>query len=456
MMSVTPMTAYNRLPRSLQSAALTLVGKKANIKRYNREFEFQLHAFEARRMQPWEQIHHYRKSALGRLLYAASKTAFYSKLFDELGATWQEFIDPSTFQQLPPVTKDHLARNIEAFESRPPLPEDDLIETSGTTGASLRLPASANLYPTQWALWWAAWKWLGIERGTPWALFASNPIVPPSETKVFWRQNLASRETRYSVYHISPATAPCYVRQLNRDQNPWIHGNPSAITLLATYMLRFGIELEYRPRWITTSSENLPPSSEHLITKAFGTRPTQHYGLAEANANFSGCSLGRMHVDEDFAFVEFLPSQQHESLRVLGTGFFNHRTVVLRYDTGDLATLGERCNCGHWGRTVASIDGREGDYVTLPSGARVSSLASPFHACSWMTEGQLYQTPDGELTVRYVPSRPLSSELLSAFELELRLRVGHAIAISFEEHDRLPRTRGGKVRLVTSDYSPIE
>jgi phenylacetate-CoA ligase len=321
------------------------------------------------------------------------------------------------------------------------------------------LPASGNVDPEQWAVWWRYRGWHGIHRPTQMALFASAPVARPNETRRFWRHNYSQRETRYSIYHISRDTVHAYVAQLDAEETAWIHGNPSAISLLAHYMNLEGLRLRRPLRWLTVGSENLTSGYSATMQRAFNVKPIQHYGLAEANANFSECTEGSLHIDEDFAFVEFLtPDTQPSHQRIIGTSFANARTALLRYDTGDLATLsGIECRCGHWGRVVDSLDGRQGDYITLPSGARVASLASPFHSTTWLVEGQLFQDRKGDLEVRYVPNRPVSQEMLREFESRLRQRVGADVRVTFGEYTALPRTARGKVRLVVSDYeAPLE
>ena len=90
--------------------------------------------------------------------------------------------------------------------------------------------------------------------------------------------------------------------------------------------------------------------------------PGPALGLAEAVANISECERGRLHVDEDFAAVEFVPEQTGRRHRIVGCNFTNLATPLLRYDTGDLAVLDDDgCDCGRPGRVVASVDGRQED-----------------------------------------------------------------------------------------------
>lgn len=447
-------TLYDGLPRLAQEAAVSTAGARIARQRYGAAFDRIAEEYEARLTWPREAILSLRAVRLAQALQRASRAPFYREFFHSRGARWQDFCSPEAFRELPIISKEDLQLRGEEFEVRPARKGDVVVSTSGTTAASLSLPMSSNVDPEQWAVWWRYRNLHGISRGTPMALFASNPVVPVREKDVFWRHNLPERETRYSVYHLRPDSFRRYVDQLNSEQKPWIHGNPSAIALLASFMNQEGIRLEYQPQWVTTGSENLTPNYRESIKSAFGVGPIQHYGLAEANANFSECTAGRLHVDEDYSYVEFEPNSLNE-MRIVGTSFSNERTAVMRYETGDLCSVGEAlCPCGHWGRVVESMDGRQGDYVTLPSGVRVASLASPFHETSWLSEGQLFQDSMGRIEIRYVPRRPVDVNDFREFEQALRRRVGQDAEIHFREFESIPRTSRGKLRLVVSEFEP--
>jgi phenylacetate-CoA ligase len=175
--------------------------------------------------------------------------------------------------------------------------------------------------------------------------------------------------------------------------------------------------------------------------------------LAEAVANISQCPAGHLHVDEDFSYVEFLPDVDGMS-RIVGTSFSNRAVSILRYDTGDLArTSNDVCSCGRAGRLVTSLDGRLTDYIVLPGGRKVASLATPFHDADGLREAQLYQAKDGNLVIRYVPISGGAVDL-NSLESSLRVRVGGEIKISFEQLAQIPKTKRGKTKLVVSDFQP--
>lgn len=445
---------YRYLPTWAQDIAVSGKGVLTRYHRYDAKFRRLLRGYLERAAWTSDQILEYRDRQLARSLERASRSAYYRDVFRSMGAQWQDFSSPTEFATLPVVTKAELVEDIDRFRPRPPISSDQTIGTSGTTGTSLSFPVSSNVEKDQWAVWWRYRAWHGIERGERCGLFASAPVVHGERWSRPYRVDWVNRDVRFSIFHVSDQSAPRYVAALDRTSVSWIHGNPTAIALLAWHMNEQGLKLARQLRWVTVGSENLLPWQRQAIINAFGCAPIQHYGLAEAVANISECPHGNLHVDEDFSYLELVEQDDDGLSAIVGTSFSNDAVSVLRYHTGDLVRLKDgRCSCGRWGRLVDSLDGRLTDYVVLPGGKRVASLAAPFHATKGLRAAQLYQAPTGDLVVRYVPAGAgISPEALSGLERELRLRVGQAIAISFEQWSDIPRTKRGKTKLVVSDY----
>jgi phenylacetate-CoA ligase len=243
-----------------------------------------------------------------------------------------------------------------------------------------------------------------------------------------------------------------YVEELRRRRPPWLHGYPSLIALLAGYVLETGKDLGYQLRWITLGAENLMPQQASLIEQAFGVKPRQHYGMAEAVANISECERGALHVDEDFAGVEFLAGIDETGHKIVGTNFSNWATPLLRYEVGDIVTMSNRgCSCGRPGRVVAGIDGRLEDYIILRNGTKLGRLDHLFKDMINIREAQIRQRSRGELLIRVVPGDHYTDADERTLQRETRLRVGDNVDIEVERVEKIERTANGKLRFVVSE-----
>lgn len=447
---------YNVLPPILQDAAVSVVGWKQKQRRYDERFNRKFEGYIERDKQSVDAMLAFQRKQIEFALEQASRTVYYSQIFQKLGAHWSELCSPENFTKIPLTYKSDVANNPSAFMPRNFLKGDIKIATSGTTGQSLSFNASQSFDSEQWAVWWRFRNSFGIKPGIKCALFSSTPIVPPQERNRFWRLNIAYNEYRFSVFHISDKTVKSYVASLNKIKAPWIHGNPSALALLARLILKNNYKITYTPTWLSIGSENMLPWQLETITKVFGVKPIQHYGLMEGVSNISECPHGRLHTDEDFAYTEYLKCDNSSEFMIVGTAFHNDAFSLIRYVTGDLATPESphiKCDCGRNGRIVKKIDGRLTDYITLPNGERVASLAGPFHGTSGLAEAQIYQDKYGALTIRYVPSLDWDERNLKSIEYKLRDRIGHEISIQFKQVERVERTSRGKIKLVVSEYS---
>lgn len=446
-------TLYYRSPAALQEVFSNAAGHRLQIKRYADSYHETELEYEARSIWSNRALLAYSRSRRAQALAMASLTPHYAKVFSDLGAEWHELMDDEAFRQIPQTSKSALRSEPEAFSPRSRVARDEMARTSGTTGASLEVLRSRSAVDEQWAAWWRYRGWHGIRRGERCALFAGRRIMRPDQGAPYWRHNIPGSELRFSAYHISPRTAPQYIRRLNQYAPRWIHGYSSAIVNLATCILNQDLKVAAPIRWISLGGENVTSLQVDLIEKAFGIKPIQHYGLAEGAANFSTCTHQRLHVDEDFAGVEFV-SQQGGMARIIGTTYANHARILLRYDTGDLATLNqsqELCGCGFGGRIVTRLDGRGDETISLPDGRLVGTPEDAFQADLGVAQAQIVQRLDGSIVISYIPSRSWDGSSLSKTESALRRYLGEEISISFREVKKLVTTQGGKVRLVLKE-----
>lgn len=231
-----------------------------------------------------------------------------------------------------------------------------------------------------------------------------------------------------------------YVSTLKKFNVKWIHGYPSAINVLAEYVLSNGIELPLE--FVTTGAENLLEFQKSTIKRAFGCMPYEHYGMAEAVANISEDKNYKMHIDEDFAAVELLPLNS-DTNEIVGTNLSNYAMPLLRYRTGDTCKVDDN-------RNILSIDGRLEDYVVLPNGSKVGRLDHVFKDLVHIREAQIIQKSPCEIIVKIVKNSGYDKMDEDTLFNELRTRL-LGVNCSVVYVSSLPRTKTGKLRFVVSE-----
>jgi phenylacetate-CoA ligase len=457
-------TLYDRAPAWAQDVLCSAEGLRLRRERFSGGFAARLAAALQRGQWSDAQLAAYRLARLRTMLiHAGRHVPAMRERFAACGFVPERISHPDELEALPILDKHafvelgHTARaqSIPRGEDR----EAIALQSSGTTGAGLRLLMSRGALQEQWAICWRFRHWHGIEPGTWCAQLTGRTIVPVDHhAPPYWRTNLAGRQLLLSSFHLAPATAESYLEAIATRGIPWIHGYPSMVSALADAAAASRVELG-AVRWVTLASESVSPAQRARILAGFGVVPREHYAQTESVANFSECPLGQLHVDEDHAYVEFLPHGTTEdgraTHRVIGTSLDNWHQPFIRYDTGDIVTLADGpCACGRPGRIVAEIDGRREDVLVLHGGRVVGRTDHIFKSLEFVREAQIRQTKVGAVELHVVPRGPWTP----AFETLLRdaavARLGHDTEIEIRIRDRIERTKNGKLRLVVRTEEP--
>lgn len=447
---------YLKLPIPLQNLACNIEGYRIKRSRYDSTFMSRLAKANKRTYSSREDLFGYRDAQIRKFIFHCYETVpYYKHLFDERRVKPEYIKGLDDLKILPILTKDEVKANYKDLLSTA-VPENKhlISHTSGTTGGGLRFATTLESQQEQWVTWWRYRNWHGIALETWCAYFGGRSLVPLSQKATpFWRINYPGKQIMFSAYHMNNENMTHYVKYLNQKQPKWLHGYPSLLSLLAGYVLETGKKLNYQVKWITIGAENLLEQQKDLIKEAFGVYPIQHYGMAEGAANISQCEKGNLHVDEDYAAIEFEPNTEGSGFKVIGTNFTNYAFPLLRYDTQDLVNIedGTSCFCGRHGRIVKTIDGRKEDYVVLRDGTRIGRMDHIFKDLVNINEAQIYQQIPGKIEVRIVKGKEYNASDEKKLHLEIEKRLGKDTQIDFSYVEKLERSKTGKLRFVINE-----
>ncbi len=427
---------YDLMPVPVQEWMIDYEGARRNRIRFSGDFEKMLAGYMDRSFWDRGRVLEYQKGRLGDYL---------ARVFQ---CPPQEALE--RYANHPVMAKKDARRYFRPEElARHPHVKS---HTSGTTGTGLIFYTTHQAVREQWAAWWRFRLWHGIPR-EEWSCFFGAPKVVPLNRRrpPFWRENRPGRQLIFSNYHMDRDTAPLYLEKLRQSGHRWIQGFPSSISLLAAFACDRGIRVPVK--WVSVSAENLLAHQVKLIERAFGVKPIQHYGQEEAVANISECPKGKLHVDEDFSRAEFVPSDHGKNIyHITGTNYSNGIFPLVRYDTGDLATLveGDACDCGRPGRVVRSLDGRLNDYVLSKSGNPIGLLDHMFKDCVNVRTVQVRQERAGFITILMVKGDGYGPQDEATFREQVRYVLGGEMDYEIQYVEEIPKTGRGKHRLVVS------
>jgi phenylacetate-CoA ligase len=210
-------------------------------------------------------------------------------------------------------------------------------------------------------------------------------------------------------------------------------------------------------KMIFTGGELLHEQVRKMAEKSFSCPVRDRYGSMESSWVAWQCEKGSYHVQSDQALVEVVdesgePLPEGKTGRIVVTPLWRTAMPFIRYDLGDRGALGGKCACGRSLPVMKGIEGRDDDFIRLPSGrlrsARTVNLLDDIRG---ILSYQITQEKPDLFVVRFTPSR---AGLLEAERSEIRKRIvegclGESVSVEFEQAEHL-RGTSGKIRTVVS------
>ena len=446
------MQIYNKLPIFAQNLACYYEGNRILRTRLGEAFQTQLDEYCSHDNWSYDQMCSLRDEKLRKMIsHCYSTVPYYRRCFDDRGIDPKSIKTIDDLNVLPIITKDEVKKHISDFlSSAVDTSLTKIHPTGGTTGAGLRFVTTNTEEAEQWAVWWRYRIRNGIDYGAKCGVFGGKVVVPLKQKKApFWRMNAPCNQVYFSSYHITNETVRDYVNCIRSQNINWIHGYPSVIADLAQKMVDVGLTLSIGH--VSIGAENLYKWQSDVIEKAFGVKPIQHYGLTEGVANISENPDRTLSVDEDFCCVEFVEFPG-EGTKIIGTTLSNYAMPLLRYDTGDLATVPDKAIHNDHGRIICGLNGRSNEFVLLPNGTKVGAAAISLIINDFpeIMSSQIIQNSIEKIEVDIIIKQRSNLDDKKLM-YKLRERFGNAIDIQIRYVDNLKKTKSGKQKLVISE-----
>jgi phenylacetate-CoA ligase len=448
---------YSRSPLLVQNAMASGYGLRERVRRYHGSFRATVAELQRRQ---WEDPEVLRADQVARLraqlTWCAAEVPHYRDEFRRLGFDPAEVTDVADLAALPLLDKEAVRADPERFVADADRGHLIAQTTGGTTGTPLRYWATIDAVRANYATYEArSRRWAGTRFGDRTASLHGQPIVPAEQQEgPFWRRNLAFNQLYLSVYHLNDRTLPAYIDALEAFDPRAVVGYTSAVHRLATHLLDTGDVGRVSPSTVMVSSETLSASAREDIELAFGCRVFNGYSLGELVAYVSECPHGSLHVSTEYGALELVETEVGSE--IVATGLINRGMPLVRYRTGDLAAAStERCSCGRGLPVFSALQGRADDVVRTPEGSVVgpAPMSLAFQRVARLQRAQVIQDDPASITVLLEPAPGFDDDDEAFLDQELRKRLGTTLAITYERVSALPRTSGGKERLVVSSIA---
>lgn len=420
---------------------------------YHRMVEF---LYRSENWTPAEQACFQYDSMRSLLQYAEENISWYQKSFAEHGVSSRTFVNLEDIQKFPTVSKEDIRDHLEDFVSTR-LPRRSLIYT--TTGGSTGIPCgffqTQSQLSIERAFFGYHWGWFDCKLDDLSVVFRGGFVGTESQPFLF---RPSRNEWHFSVYFLSGDRLQRYVDRLNSIKPRFIQAYPSAIDILAQFLLETDQHLDFELRAVMCGSENTYPAQIDRIEKAFGTHVHAWYGQAEKVCMAVWTRTSRSyHVLPQYGLTELVHRRDvdfgnvGEAGEIVATGFHNYGMPLIRYKTRDMAIEDTAPSAiGPHYRRFKRIDGRLQEMFVADNGRLISMTAMNMHdnVFDCLSQFQFHQDTPGVLVMKAVPKSTLSAVDQSRIEQRIREKVGADTVLSVEVVREIPRTQSGKLRFL--------
>ena len=408
---------------------------------------------------------------VGELLkHAVANVPFFRSMPEALAAANARELDLKTFRLIPLLTRRHLQEHkaaLTAVRVPPHHGSSTVAKSSGSTGAPV------ETLVTELA---GAWNRALLLRGHLWAYDRfdgrmavirrykrGNADFPDGLVRPSWNDEMTLPFTTGTAFGLNAgATVAEQVEWLNRVEPTALFTYPTQLAGLLGAAASGQLKLPDIRR-IMTISETLDDDVREQARRIFDIEIFDAYSANETGAIAFQCpDTHGYHVQSEGVLVEILKDDgvacaPGETGRVVLTLLHSYAFPLIRYDIGDLATVGRYCRCGRGLPVLDRIIGRQRNMMIGPNGARFRPSLGwrRIRTIAPIVQGQFVQHAIPKLEARLVVERPLTAEEEDAVRKHLCSRMPQLETVNFTYVSEIPRSDSGKfedfVSLVKTD-----
>lgn len=386
---------------------------------------------------------------------------YYKKILENKKITNNNEFTIGDLKLLPIITKGDVRENPDKFLVTD-LSQVDVVSTSGSSGKPMEFYLDKERSVKEWAFINHIWSRSAYKDNSRRAVLRG-VFLPNVDTKP-WEYDVALRELRISSFHLSPYFMDEYLALLEKYRINYIHGYPSAITMLALHAKKVGWNPPSYLYGILPVSEALFSYQREIILNSFGNVSIMpFYGLSEKVAIAGEVPekpdtyefeplYGITELVDDEGKTIITPGKEG---RIISTGLLSTSMPLLRYDTGDRGVLERNPSYENCFRIrVSGIRSRWGqEFLVTKSGVLISMTAigmrqaitnvhSPMY--SRAQEFQFYQDVPGVAILRVKPFHGYQYEDIVPLLNEIQDKVGSDLLLKLEIVESLYVNMRGK------------
>lgn len=394
---------------------------------------------------------------------AFEKTTFYKGKYSDVGFHPNDLKTWDDYHALPIVTKDEL---IDAFPDlclNSDYDPDELFPTrsSGSSGKTLliRVDPQAIITDTLQGL-----RQFRLQTGGE---YSPTDTIAHVYTVPWWMDHF--RDDDYQNFFVSSLIDPQKIAKILDEIKPDILSlYPSN---LASIIPHLGDEMKNKLRAVVTHSEMSSKQERAAYAKALGTVVLDEYSSEEMTRIALELPDGNYYLCEDTVRLDVIDQESRKPITngtgiAIGTNLLNEAMPFIRYQQGDLITIGEqRPSKINW-RQVEKIDGRSNDSFTREDGVDIPAGTILDMTYRWMfdigvniQEFSIIQKSPTQIEIDVFESKLNDSEELRVKSLEhfeqlAKYVLGEnvKVTLNLNENPEAPQRNNRKRRPIRKEF----
>lgn len=388
--------------------------------------------------------------------HSMRNSAFYQKLYSNIGFQIGDIKNTKAFEGLPILTKKDLRGSASSILCKGVRLRDcNLVSTGGSTGEPVTVyhpksvPRSASL--------WRMMHWWNVGLGSDMATIYREPKASLKrkmlDRTIWWpRKRILLDATTLTDESIKQ-----WIRECDRNQPAILHGYVGAVDYVAGKILEWGMT-PWSPKAVWVTSAPLSSTQRQRIERAFSAKVYDQYGSCEIFYLASETPFADgLAVFHDLRKIEIVDDEGKNvpngvEGKILVTDLENTAFPLIRYEIGDRGSYLKKQE--KWALPfprLSPVKGRVSDFLTFPNGQSVSgefwtTLFDDFPEA--VQQFQVIQEKDQSILVKYVKSTlPNSESLVEIVIQRITTILNGAVTVKSQAVDQIP-SDSGKTRYI--------
>lgn len=450
---------YERSPRWVRETGGLVVSHIPSQYRYGSDFREAsrfLHGSEAWSRGPAEVWQSHRLADL--LTLAASEVPYYRDMLRDIKVPVSADEALPILRSMPLLTTDVVREFAnELCPSSHSPGSSRFVTTGGTSGRPLGFRVSYAASAVEWAFMLNVWRGVGVHaqdrrlvlRGTAPRARSSGGIV---------ERDALNRALVLSTFDLTPSALEAAMPKIARFKPVSLHAYPSSALLFGEWLASTGNRLPELRR-LLLGSENLYSWQRHRLVELFGVPVYSWYGHSEKCVLAPEC-LARdgFHPYWQYGVTELVSPEgliiDEPGVEgvIVGTGFINRATLLIRYVTDDRAQWAkDPCGCGRWEPRLRKLVGRwDQEYLVARDSTLIPMAAVNLHSPAYasVTQFQFHQEVPGSAVLKIVRGPRSSSQSEAVLLAELDTKLRGRVAVTIEHVSSIPLSPSGKFKFI--------